>query len=211
MGRRVVCIARVAGANGTEVARGVAGRLGYRIVDEEILQQAAASEGVSVDELADVERRKGVIDRLLDGLAQAGGAGGYMAVGDMMAWQAGVRDPGSLRELIQQSVHETANRGDVVIVSHAASFALADRADTLRVLVTASPQVRAARVAADRALDAKAAAKVVSEDDSARASYLKRFYDVGDEQPWHYDLVVSSDRLSTDELVALVEHATRAS
>ena len=211
MARRVVCIARVSGSGGAAVAGAVAGALGFRLVDEEILQQAAEREGVTVDELADVERRTRVVDRLLETLAHAGGAGGYMAVGDMMAWQVGARDPGSLRELIQTSIHETAARGDVVIVSHAASFALADRRDVLRVLVTASPEMRATRIGAERGLDAKAAGKAVAEDDAGRASYLKRFYGVGDEQPWHYDLVVNSDHLSNDEIVGLVVRALDAS
>ena len=52
----------------------VADSLGYRLVDEEILQQAAESSGVSVEELADVERRTKVIDGLLRNLAVAGSA-----------------------------------------------------------------------------------------------------------------------------------------
>ena len=47
--------------------------------------------------------------------------------------------------LIQKSIHETADRGNVVIVSHAASFALSDRDDTLRVLVTAPHATRVER------------------------------------------------------------------
>ena len=49
-------------------------------------------------------------------------------------------DKNSLRALIRQSVNETADEGNVVIVSHAASYALADRGNVLRVLVTASPE-----------------------------------------------------------------------
>ena len=57
MPRRVVCISRFVGAGGEEVGRRVAEALDYRLVDEEILQGAAESSGVSVDELADAERR----------------------------------------------------------------------------------------------------------------------------------------------------------
>jgi cytidylate kinase len=210
MARRVVCIARVSGTGGRDVATAVADALGYRVVDEEILVGAAEREGITVEELADVERRTGVIDRLLESLAHAGGAGGYTAVGDMMAWQVGARDSGSLRELIQTSIHETAARGEVVIVSHAASYALVDRRDVLRVLVTASPEMRAARLADERGLNDKAARKAVDEDDAGRAQYLKRFYTVGQEQPWHYDLVVNTDHLTTEEVVAVLVRAMQA-
>ncbi len=54
MARRVICISRILGAGGPEVGQAVADRLGYRHVDEEIVQRAAESQGLSVDELADV-------------------------------------------------------------------------------------------------------------------------------------------------------------
>ena len=81
MPRRVVCISRLVGAGGEEVGRRVADSLGYRFVDEEILQQAAESSGVSVEELADAERRTKVIDGLLRNLTIAGGTAGVMSPG----------------------------------------------------------------------------------------------------------------------------------
>ncbi len=81
MARRVVCISRLVGAGGEVVGQSVADSLGYRLVDEEILQQAAASSGVSVDELVDVERRTKFIDGLIRNLTIGGGAAGVMAFG----------------------------------------------------------------------------------------------------------------------------------
>lgn len=212
MPRRVVCISRLVGAGGEAVGRMVADSLGYRLVDEEILQQAAESSGVSVDELADVERRTKVIDGLLRNLAVAGGAAGVMSPGGSAVFDAGTggTDPKSLRALIQKSIHETAERGDVVIVSHAASFALAEREDVLRVLVTASPETRAGRAARASSLDDKKAAKAVAESDANRAGYLKRFYGVGDELATHYDVALNSDSLSVELMSDIVVRAASA-
>ena len=186
----------------------VADTLGYRLVDEEIVQQAAESSGVSVEELADAERRTKVIDRLTRNLAVAGTGAALMVAGagtvDLGA------DPKSLRALIQKSIHETAERGDVVIVSHAASYALAGSDNVLRVLVTASPETRAGRAAQEGSLDIKKAAKAVAESDGHRAAYLKRFYSVGDELPTHYDLALNSDSLSIDLMSDLVVRAASA-
>ena len=91
----------------------VADRLGYRFVDEEIVQQAAESSGVSVEELADAERRTKVIDRLTRNLAIAGGAAGLMTSGAGAVDLSAGTDPKSLRALIRKSIHETAERGDV--------------------------------------------------------------------------------------------------
>ena len=210
MPKRVICISRLLGAGGAEVGRLVAGSLGYRLVDEEIVQQAAASNGVSVEELADAERRTKVIDRLTRNLAVAGGAAGFMHAGAGPIDLGGSTDPKSLRGLIQRSIHETAEKGDVVIVSHAASYALAGRNDVLRILVTASPETRAGRAALDSSLDSKKAAKAVADSDSNRATYLKRFYSVGVELPTHYDLALNSDSLSIDVISDIVVRAASA-
>jgi cytidylate kinase len=188
----------------------VADSLGYRLVDEEIVQQAAESNGVSIEELADAERRTKVIDRLTRNLAAAGGAAGYMHAGAGVFDLGASTDPKSLRALIQRSIHETAERGDVVIVSHAASYALAGRDDVLRVLVTASTETRTGRAAQDSSLDTKKAAKVVAESDAGRAAYLKRFYSVDDELPTHYDVALNSDALSIEVMSDLVVRAASA-
>jgi cytidylate kinase len=119
-------------------------------------------------------------------------------------------DPKSLRALIQKSIHETAERGDVVIVSHAASYALAGSDDVLRVLVTASAETRAGRAAQEGSLDNKTAAKAVADSDAQRAAYLRRFYNVGDELPTHYDLALNSDSLSIELMSDLVVRAASA-
>ena len=189
----------------------VADSLGYRLVDEEILQQAAESSGVSVDELADAERRTKVIDGLLRNLTIAGGAAGVMSPGGSAAVDIGSgADSKSLRALIQKSIHETAAQGDVVIVSHAASYALSGSDDVLRVLVTASPETRADRTGQSASLDAKKAAKVVADSDAARAAYLKRFYGVGDELSTHYDHALNSDSLSIELMSDIVTRAATA-
>ena len=77
----------------------------------------------------------------------------------------------------------------------------------LRVLVTASPETRAQRLAESRGLEPKAAAKSIKESDGARADYLRRFYNVGEELPTHYDLVVNTDVLSVERAAELVAQA----
>ncbi len=208
MARRVVCISRLVGAGGEAVGHAVADALGFQLVDEEILQRAADSSGVSVEELTDVEHRTKFIDGLIRNITLAGGASSVMALGAGGPIElGGGPDPKSLRELIQTSIHETAERGDVVIVSHGASHALPDSVGVLRVLVTASPETRATRVAQADSIDVKKASKAVADSDVRRAQYLRRFYGVVDERPTHYDLVLNSDTLSFELMSELVVRA----
>jgi len=209
--QRVVCISGLDGAQMREVAHGVAARLKFAVVDEDIVLQAAAAAELDPDVVADAERRKSFIERTVQGMgagadasaiALAGGAGYDGSYGFGLGED--------VRGLIVRAIEETADRGKVVIAAHAASHALADRTDVVRVLVTASPETRRARVAEERGLADKDAAKTVDRSDSARADYLKRFYGAKRELPTQYDLVVNTDRLTSEEAVELVVLASKS-
>ena len=199
MTRTVICVSHATGAGGHEVGRLVADRLGFRLVDEEIVARAAEKENLDPNDLADVERRKSLLERILRDLG---------SVGDAEAFVPFVlqQDPGSLRALIRQTINETADEGNVVIVSHAASYALAGRDDVLRVLITASPATRVGRLAAAEGLDEKKATKSIGANDAGRADYLKRFYGVGSEEPVHYDIVINTDAISAGKVAELIVH-----
>lgn len=206
MAHRVVCVSGTDGSLMRDVAHGVAGQLGFRIVDEEIVARAAADGGVAPEVMADAEKRRSFLERAFDAMAP-GTAHSLAAatVGGFVPTDAVVGD--ELGGLIRTAIEETASRGNVVIVAHAASHALAAQPDALRVLVTASPSVRRERVAAERGLDDKEAARAIEHSDSARADYLKRFYGTRSEQPTQYDLVVNTDVLGVDKAAELVAAA----
>jgi cytidylate kinase len=209
--RRVVCISRILGAGGPEVGRRVAEDLGYLYLDEEILQRAAEAGGVTIEQLKDVSRRKSFLERLLHNLALSGGMDGYMlGIAAVALPPSAIPDPRRLRALIHQAIEETADEGNAVIVSHAASYALAGRRCVLRVLVTASRETREARAAAEEALCDRGAAKAVKEDDRGREAYLRDFYDIDDEDATHYDITLNSDTLSIEMMAQLVERAATA-
>ena len=56
-------------------------------------------------------------------------------------------------------------------------------------------------------LDEARAARAVKDSDAGRRDYLKRFYDVDEESPTHYDLVVNTDVLSIEQAAELVSKA----
>jgi cytidylate kinase len=211
MPKRVIAISREAGTEGNRIAGLVAERLGYRYVDEEIITTAAEKQGVDPAAIADAEKRKSLMLRVLEGIGEGGMAtatpGGVTWIPDDSSEIIRSND---FRSLIREAIHETAAKGDVVIVAHAASFALAGRDDLLRVLVTAPHEARVRRVAEERRTDEHAAAKDLKRSDEDRADYLKRFYGVDHEQPSHYDLVVNSEVLGAEGAAGLVVDAAKA-
>jgi cytidylate kinase len=89
-------------------------------------------------------------------------------------------------------------------------IALAGDDCVLRVLVTASTEARARHLVQTEQLDEHEAAKRIRRSDKERAAYIKRFYSVARELPSHYDLVVSTDRLSPKDACTLVLDAAAA-
>ena len=206
MACKVVCISHATGAGGEDVGRLVAERLGFLYVDDEIVTRAAAKGGIGADEVADEERRKSLAARLLDAMAHGGGE----------AWAIGGAAPlvpseelggDDVRALIRDTIERTAATGNVVIVSHAASQALPEGPEMLRVLVTASPATRAERLSRTQGIDEKQAARAIKDSDAGRRDYLRRFYDVDEELPTHYDLVVNTDVLSVEKAADLIAQA----
>src|SRR6266571_9372582 len=132
MSTRVVAISRTTGSGGESIGRIASERLGFRYVDEEIVAWAAEKAGVEPDLVADAERRKGLLARFVEGLGKSGvdaGLGLSVALPELSTSK-------DFQALIGEAIRETAERGDVVIVAHAASIALAGRGDLVRVLVT---------------------------------------------------------------------------
>ena len=206
MTRTVVCISHSSGAGGEEVGRLVAERLGFLCVDEEIVARAAVKGGIDAAEVADEERRKSLAVRVLNAMARGGGDA--WAFGGSVPLRSGKElNNDDIQALIRETIEQTAARGNAVIVAHAASHAISPGPAVLRVLVTASPHTRAARVSDAEGLDQADTARALKDSDAGRADYLKRFYDVGEELPTHYDLVFNTDSLSIERVAELVAEA----
>lgn len=200
----VICISSEDGTGALGAASLAARELGYRLIDEDIVTRAAQEAGVDREVVADVERRRSLLERVLDGLGTSGMAAGYVPIP--------LDEPPSddLRGLIRSVIDETAAGGRAVIVSHAASLALGDRENVLRVLFTASPQTRLRRFAATLGVDEREAEKALARSDAGRADYIKRFYGISEELPTHYDLVVNTDRISPELAAGLIARAAAA-
>jgi cytidylate kinase len=201
MARNVICISHASGAGGEEVGHLLADRLGFLYVDEEVIDQAARRAGIDPEQIADEERRKPLFVGLLDSLAEGGS---HVLISSPATVE--VRSE-AVRAFIRFSIREVAARGNVVIVAHAASYAVDSELRPLRVLVTGSRETRAQRVGAAQGLEDMEATRFIKKSDAGRVDYLKRFYGVSVELPIHYDLVINTDALSLEQAAALIAQA----
>jgi cytidylate kinase len=159
---------------------------------------------VTTEEIERAEHSQSLVARIMEALAATPpvSEGGYIA--------PAVKPSSNYSHIIEHVIRETAEGGDVVIVAHGGSHALANRGDVLRVFITASPDVRQDRIVRDSGIDARAAGKAVDASDKERAMYLERFYNLKEEQAIHYDVTVNTDNIDDAVAVGLVVAAARA-
>jgi cytidylate kinase len=198
-----VTISHASGAGGDNIGRSVAKGLGFRYVDEEIIHLAAERHGLDAELVADAERRKSMLDRILNDIASAPMMMEPTGGMTLLPPEAFVTRE-DLRALIVEAIKETAERGRVVIVSHAASIPLAGRPDLLRVLITASFELRAQRLAEATRSKKADVEKSLNESDAGRADYFLRFYRIERELPTHYDLVINTELLKAEEVSDII-------
>ena len=198
MGYRAVALSQVDGAGGESIGHQLAHKLGFGYLNEAIVAQVARDHGVDPSIVAGAERRKSFFTRV----AEMAARGAVDVPPDPSLYIVDQTD--TLLALIRDTLRDAADRGGVVLVAHAASYACADRLDVLRVGVTAPRPARESRVASALGITGTEAARQLRQSDAGRASYLKRVYGVGEESPTDYDVVLNTERLAPDAAVSLI-------
>src|SRR5260370_18815036 len=126
MSIRVVCISRSAAAGGELIGKVVSQRLGFRYVDEEIVERAAEKAQVDAKVVEAAEHKQPFIRRLIDSMAASEGFIDPLAftTGLPLAayYQSGMTPPSGLskdyRVLIREAIREIAGAGQAVILAH---------------------------------------------------------------------------------------------
>lgn len=206
MSKRVICISRTLASGGEEIGRLVAERMGFRYVDDEIVVAAAKKVDVNLRLVEQAEHKQPIVDRVLDWLGQSAE---IPAPGDKGEHGPPRFVPEDFRALIRAVVYETGRKGDVVILAHAASMALGFMKGVLRVFVTASTETRVKRLSKLGRMSEKGAMKALKDSEDARRDYIKRFYQIDEELPTHYDLLINTDTLTTEQGANIIVSAAK--
>jgi len=178
-----VTVSRQLGSLGTQIAREVARRLGYRTVWREVINEAA--------------RRAGAPEVALAMIDDLGLLGVELRPEASRAYE----------EAIQEVMEDLASEGDAVIIGRAGQVILADRPDVLHVRVIAPLPLRVERIASMHKISTAAARARVEQSDRTRRDYLRTCYGVDWDDPQLYDLVLDTEELTLDGGADLVCHA----
>ena len=206
MAAPVITITRQYASGGSEVARLVAGALGWTVIDNEFVDQVAERAGLPAAEVAQREKRA---PRLLERLART------LAVASPEMFLASAaaprveQDEATIVQLTERVIAEAAAHGRIVLVGRGAQAVLARRPDALHVYVVASKPWRM-RLAVERlGADPASVEQVVDETDRQRDQYVKTYYGRHRHDFVNYDLVVNTERLGLEGAAAVVVSEAR--
>lgn len=221
-GAPVVTISATFGAGGSVIGPAIAARLGVPFLDRAVPSAVAEQIGCSLDEaLQRDDRAPGGFERLLAGAARLP----TVTLGSAdTAYFGAMDDEGRLlydHEFVEQTerVIKDVARGGGVVLGRAAAVILADHPGALHIRLDGSRQARLRRARRLWELGDREefggkgwgptppTAKMLNDNDRARASYVRRFYRVDPADPGHYHLVVDSAVLSTDACADMVVRA----
>ena len=204
MNTRVVSITRQVGVAGEEVAYAVARRLGFRVIDYQVIQKAAQEAGVSPETVSEAEHTPSLMTRILESLARNPSVPVAAWADPLPLAAIPLYTSGDYRKFVEDVIRDVADQGSCVIVGHASGVILRERLDTLRALVTGSRKHRCRRIEAGMEVDEKTALKTVERTDGERVDYFRRFYDAGFLSPWAYDLCINTDHVNPEQAAELI-------
>lgn len=202
----IITISRQFGAGGSEVARRVAEALGWRLVDNELIDRVAERAGIPPEEVAQKEERApGFLERLIRALARA-----VPELFPRPAEKVPEPEEVGLVRVTERIVAELAGEGNVVVVGRGAAAVLRQRQDALHVKVVAPKPFRIRAAMARFGLDQNAAAKTLDETDAGRARYHKQYYGRDWNDPTNYHLVLNTEGLGFAGAAAVIVGVVQA-
>jgi cytidylate kinase len=181
----IVAISETTGSLGNEIGRKVSERLGYRFADREIIAKAAEQFGAELSDLRHgTEEKPTFWERLTDSQHQ-------------------------YRTYVDSIILEMASGDDVVLTGLAPVIVLRQAPHALRVRTNAPERLRANRLEQQQGLTREAALDLVRHTDHERATRVKFLYRVNVDDQLLYDVVLNTERLTTDEGARLIQEMVR--
>ncbi len=203
----IITISRQYGAGGSEVARRVSEALGWRVVDNELIDRVASRAGLPPEEVARREERApGFLERLTRALSRSSPES-FAAPADKVPEP----EEATLVRITESVVAEIAAEGRVVLVGRAGPAVLRGKHDALHVRLVAPAEIRVRRILEEGRTGAPAdrrtateAQKEMYDADTNRARYLKQYYGLDWNDPTNYHMVLNTGVLGLDGAAAVI-------
>lgn len=176
----IITISREMGSGGQIIARNLADKLGYTLIDGEAILEVAAAYGLSPEAVEKADEKPPAFVESLDTRLEI----------DM--------------HRIEQIILEYALKGNVIIYGRGGQDLLADVKSVFRTRIIAPFEVRVERWAEREWLDPDLSRRLVRKSDQQRAGFIKYYFDRDWNDPYDYDLIINTCKLSEETAVDLI-------
>jgi cytidylate kinase len=179
------------GAGGSEIGMGVAQRLGYHYVDQELIQDAVRRYGLAEDKLSHLDESKPTLFERFDAETRH-----YITI-------------------LQTTLLEFAESDNAVLMGRGGQWLLRGIPHVLRVRVIAPFEhrvrqwIKRTAEMGGEAPHQRAAADLLRRDDSEKAGRMRYLYEVDLADPALYDLVINSEKLRYEAAMEMLEAVVR--
>jgi cytidylate kinase len=183
----IITISHQMGTGGPEIGMGLAKRLGYRYVDQELISDASRRYGLAEERLSHLDESKPSLFERFDVETRR-----YITV-------------------IQTALLEFAEADNTVLMGRGGQWLLRGIPHVLRVRIAAPFDqrvrywIRRTAELTGETPSQRAATDFVRRDDSDKAGRMKYLYEVDISDPMLYDAVLNTDKLALEAVVSLIE------
>ncbi len=186
-----IVISRDPGSGGHLIAKKIAKKLGWRLFDKTLMFELSEELGIPANEIKDVDEH-----------SRSWFADTFHALFNK-EYVSDIRYINHLKKILNHA----AKQGDLVILGRGANHIL-PHDKCLRVRITASFDVRTDNTFKyENKKTKEEAATWVRHVQTQRNSFIRQYFGVNPHNPWHYDLVISTDHLSLDQATDIIVQA----
>lgn len=198
MANKIYTIGREFGSGGREVGEKLAAKLGIKLYDKELLQQAAKDSGFC-EEIFENHDEKPTNSFLYSLVMDTYSVSGYSAAPflDM---------PLNHKVFLAQfeTIKKIAEKKSCVIVGRCADYALSDNPNCINVFIHADLDVRIKNVSRNLNITENKARDIINKTDKQRASYYNYYTSKKWGDSKSYNLSLDAGKLGTDNCVEMI-------
>ena len=198
MANKIYTIGREFGSGGREVGEKLAAKLGIKLYDKELLQQAAKDSGFC-EEIFENHDEKPTNSFLYSLVMDTYSVSGY--------YEAPFLDmPLNHKVFLAQfeTIKKIAEKESCVIVGRCADYALSDNPDCINIFIHADLDVRIKNVSRNLNITENKARDIINKTDKQRASYYNYYTSKKWGDSKSYNLSLDAGKLGTDNCVEMI-------
>lgn len=193
----LITVSRLFGAGGSSLAAALGERLGWRVLDRELVAEIARRVKRSEKDVAAINEK--VRNPWIRAAGFASAAFPEMPIPPLSAYMNS-----SIVATVREVLFDEVEKGPAVMVGHGTQYLFQNRPGTLHLRLVAPFEHRVGVAMRRLELDEDEARKYVRRADDERTEYLRHVHGIDCTAARHYDLVVNTRNITVDEAADMV-------